>query len=189
MLKKTISYFDFDNQETSETFYFNLSQAELLELELTTEGGYGEFLQKLAEEASLRPADLIKELKFLIKKAYGERSEDGKRFVKSEKLSEDFGFTNAYAALFFELSTNVDSTVEFINGIMPGEVAQKVAEEAAKEASAVNTRPAPTDRLPKRPKPVETVQLDTAAPVLEEKQYSLEELQAELNRRRASGEA
>lgn len=185
MLKKTISYFDFDNQETSETFYFNLSQAELLELELSTEGGYGDYLQKLAEEASLRPADLIKELKFLIKKAYGERSEDGKRFVKSEKLSEDFGFTNAYAALFFELSTNVDSTVEFVNGIMPGEVAQKVAEEAA----AVNTRPVPQDRLPKRPKPVETVELDTAAPVLEEKQYSLEELQAELNRRRASGEA
>lgn len=181
MLKKTISYFDFDNQETSETFYFNLSQAELLELELTTEGGYGEYLQKLAEEASLRPGDLIKELKFLIKKAYGERSEDGKRFVKSEKLSEDFGFTNAYAALFFELSTNVDSTVEFVNGIMPGEV--------AKEAAAVSTRPAPTDRLPKRPKPVETVQLDTAAPVLEEKQYSLEELQAELERRRASEEA
>lgn len=117
MLKKTITYKDYNDIERTEDFYFNLSTAELAEMELTTTGGYGEMLNKIIA-AQDTPA-LIKIFKELILKAYGIKSDDGKRFMKSEELSTAFSQTEAYSVMFMELATDNDAAAKFVNGIIP----------------------------------------------------------------------
>jgi len=125
MLKKTIEYTDYNGVTRKEDFYFNLSKAELIEMELGTDGGYAEMLQKIVD-AQNGPA-IIKTMKELILKAYGEKSADGKHFEKGEELSKRFSQTEAYSMLFMELSTNVEAATEFFNGIMPADLAKAMA--------------------------------------------------------------
>lgn len=117
MLKKTITYNDFNGVERKEDFYFNLSKAELMEMEMGTEGGFAEMIQKVVD-AQEAPS-IIKIFKDLILKAYGEKSADGKRFVKSDELSTAFSHTEAYSILFMELATDADAAAAFVNGIVP----------------------------------------------------------------------
>jgi hypothetical protein len=117
MLKKTITYTDYNGTERTEDFYFNLSKAELMEMEMSTEGGLTEMIQKIVATQNL-PA-IIKIFKELILKAYGEKSPDGKRFIKSDELSTAFSQTEAYSQLFMELATDADAAAKFINGITP----------------------------------------------------------------------
>ena len=117
MLKKTITYTDYDGNERTEDFYFNLTKAEVLELEMSQNGGLAKLLQKIvAEEDTKRIIELFKEI---ILKSYGEKSLDGKRFVKSEDLRNSFTQTEAYSELFMELATNAESATAFVNGITP----------------------------------------------------------------------
>ena len=125
MFAKKITYTDFNDVERTETFYFNLSKAEIAEMQVTTEGGLGEKLQKIID--SKDQAEIFKMFKYLILKAYGEKSEDGKRFVKSAELSEAFSQTAAYDDFFMELGTNSDAAQAFINGIIPKDLPQKEA--------------------------------------------------------------
>lgn len=117
MLKKTITYTDYNGIERTEDFYFNLSKAELLEMEISTEGGYLEYVKKIVE-ANDRPT-IMKTFKDLIFKAYGEKSPDGRRFIKSEELSTAFSQTEAYAIMFMEFTTDSKAAAEFINGVIP----------------------------------------------------------------------
>lgn len=117
MLKKTITYTDYNGVERTEDFYFNLSKAELMEMEMSTSGGFAETVQKIVS-AQDAPT-IIKIFKDLILKAYGEKSPDGKRFIKSEELSNAFAQTEAYSNLFMELATDADAAANFTNGIMP----------------------------------------------------------------------
>lgn len=118
MLKKTISYTDYDGNERTEDFYFNLSKAELGEMELSTAGGMEKMLKSIvADEDGKRMIEIFKDI---ILKSYGVKSLDGKRFIKSAELREEFSQTEAYSNLFIELLTNADKASEFINGIMPG---------------------------------------------------------------------
>ena len=117
MLKKSITYTDYNGTERTETFYFNISKAELMEMELGTTGGYAEMLQRIVETQDA--PSLIKIFKDLIFKAYGVKSSDGKRFIKSQELSEEFAQTEAYTVLFMELATNAEAGAEFVNGILP----------------------------------------------------------------------
>lgn len=126
MLKKSITYTDYNGVERTENFYFNLSKSELMEIELGTTGGFTEMINKIVE-AQDTPS-LVKIWKDLILKAYGEKSNDGKRFVKSNELSEAFSQTEAYSNLFMELATDTDSAIKFVNGIMPAEIASKPAD-------------------------------------------------------------
>lgn len=123
MLKKTITYTDYNGVERTEDKYFNLSKAEIMEMELSTTGGLAEMITKIVA-AQDTPA-LIKIFKNLILKAYGEKSPDGKRFIKSEELSTEFSQTEAYSQLFMELATNADAAAEFVNGIVPGDMAKQ----------------------------------------------------------------
>jgi len=128
MLKKTVTYRDYNDVERTEDFYFNLSKAELLEMELGTSGGLAEMIRKIVA-AQDAPA-IIKVFKELVLKAYGEKSADGKRFIKSEELSEAFSQTEAYSQIFMELATDDKKAAEFVNGIVPAgmsEVANTVA--------------------------------------------------------------
>ena len=117
MLKKTIKYTDYDGNEREEDFYFNLSRAEVTEMELSKEGGMSEYIKKIS--ATKNGPELIKLFKEIIIKSYGEKSLDGKRFIKNQELTEAFIQTEAYSELFVELASNADEAVKFINGIMP----------------------------------------------------------------------
>ena len=122
MLKKVISYTDYDGNERKETFYFNLSKAEIAEMELSTSGGLAQMIQKIIDEKD--HPKIVRIFKDLILKSYGEKSPDGKRFVKSEEISNAFSQTEAYSELFMELASNADAASAFINGIVPADVAE-----------------------------------------------------------------
>ena len=120
MLKKNIKYTDYNGVERNEDFYFNLSKAEITEMELSTTGGLAEMINKVV--AAQDVPSIIKIFKELILKAYGEKSPDGKRFIKSEELSKEFSQTEAYSNLFMELATDAEKAAEFVNGIMPADI-------------------------------------------------------------------
>lgn len=117
MLKKTITYEDFDGNKRTEDFYFNLSKAEILEMEMGISGGMTQMLNKII--AAQDGGRVIKTFKDIILKAYGEKSPDGKRFIKSEEISTAFSQTEAYSQLFMELATNADAAATFVNSIIP----------------------------------------------------------------------
>ena len=117
MLKKTITYTDYNNVERTEDFYFNLTKAELMEMEMGAVGGLSGMIEKIVS-AKDAPA-IIKVFKELVLKAYGEKSADGRRFIKSKEISDAFAQTEAYSQLFMELATDADAASEFVNGIAP----------------------------------------------------------------------
>ena len=117
MLKKTITYTDYNDNERTEDFYFNFSKAELTEMELSTVGGLTELIEKIVNTQD--GPKLVKIFKDLVLNAYGEKSADGKRFVKTEEIRNAFAQTEAYSELFMELATDANAASAFINGIMP----------------------------------------------------------------------
>jgi hypothetical protein len=125
MLKKTITYTDYNGSERTEDFYFNLSKAEIVEMEMSITGGMAETIQRIiaAQDA---PA-IIEIFKTLVFKAYGEKSPDGRRFVKSNEIAKAFSQTEAYSQLFMELATNADAASEFINNIIPVDIVKSMA--------------------------------------------------------------
>ena len=117
MLKKTISYEDYDGNKRTEDFYFNLNKAELTEMEMSFSGGLEKTIEKIvAEQDSKRLIEIFKDL---ILKAYGEKSLDGKRFKKGEEIRDSFAQTEAYSELFMELAMNANAAAAFVNGITP----------------------------------------------------------------------
>ena len=124
MLKKTITYTDYNGVERKEDFYFNLTKAEVMEMEMSTSGGLAEMIQRIVA-AQDAPA-IIKIFKDLVLKAYGVKSPDGKRFIKSEEIKKEFEQTEAYSILFMELATDADAAAKFINGIVPADMSQQV---------------------------------------------------------------
>lgn len=125
MLKKTITYTDYNGTERTEDFLFNLNKAELMEMEMGTTGGLAEMIQRIVS-AQDAPA-IMKVFKELILKAYGQKSPDGKRFIKNEELSAEFAQTEAYSQLFMELATDAEAAAAFVNGIIPNDLSQKAA--------------------------------------------------------------
>lgn len=130
MLKKTITYVNYNtNEEITEDFFFNLSKAEVMEMELSTEGGLAEQIKKVV--ATKNAPAIIKIFKDLILKAYGEKSSDGRRFLKEDenghKLYKNFEQTDAYSVLFTELATDDKAAAAFVNGIVPADMAKNAA--------------------------------------------------------------
>lgn len=117
MLKKTITYTDYNGVERTEDFYFNLTKSELVEMELSTEGGLMSKLERLSGDPD--GVEIMKIFKDIILKSYGEKSSDGKRFIKSEEISEAFSQTEAYNTLFMELVTDAEKAAEFAEDIIP----------------------------------------------------------------------
>ena len=117
MLKKTITYTDFDGNERTEDFYFNLTQAELTEMNCSSAGGLQKTIEKIVKEEDGKK--IIEMFKDVILRSYGEKSLDGRRFIKTQEIRDAFSQTQAYSELFMELATNADSASAFINGITP----------------------------------------------------------------------
>lgn len=131
MLKKTITYKDLDGNSLTEDFYFNLTRAELLELEMTEEGGLRDRFAKLAE--SKNPKEMMNAFKMLISLTVGRRSEDGKRFEKSPEITAAFMQSEAYSVLFVELLQDPGAGARFIAGVMPQDLVEKVDVDAVIE--------------------------------------------------------
>lgn len=117
MLKKTMTYTDYNGVERTEDFYFNLTKAEVAEMEMGTSGGLAEMISSIVA-AKDGPA-ILKIFKDLVLKAYGKKTPDGRRFEKSEEISKEFSETEAYSDLYIELATDADAAAEFVNGIVP----------------------------------------------------------------------
>lgn len=169
MLKKTITYEDFNGETVSEDFFFHLSKAELVELELSHEGGLSESLKRIVDAEDGK--GIIAEFKNIILTAYGKRSDDGRRFVKNQQLREEFESTEAYSALFMELVTNTDAAIEFINGVIPAGMAEEAAKVATVDLkqvdkATVTVLPKPEPRILTRKEITEMSQeeLDSLAP-------------------------
>lgn len=124
MLKKTITFTDYNGVERTEDFYFNLNKAEVMEMEMGTTGGFAEMINGIIAAKDV-PA-LINIFKDMILKAYGQKSPDGRRFIKSKELSEEFSQTEAYASLYMELATDDEAAANFVNGIMPKDLVDGV---------------------------------------------------------------
>lgn len=129
MLKKTITYNDYNGVERTEDFYFNLNKAELMKMEMGTKGGMAEMIQRIVS-AQDAPA-IIAVFEDLIQKAYGVKTPDGRGFVKRASDLEEFIATEAYSNLFMELATDADKAAEFVNGIVPADAVPKDANHPA----------------------------------------------------------
>lgn len=117
MLRKKITYVDYNGVSRTEDFYFNLTQSEITEMQLSVNGGIQQMLRRIIDsQDSKRIIEVFKEI---ILKSYGEKSDDGRRFIKSKEISEAFSQTPAFDQLFMELATDADAGAAFINGIIP----------------------------------------------------------------------
>ena len=117
MLKKTITYKDYNGVERTEDFMFNLTKAEILEMQLTKDGGMDAAIKKIVDAKDA--PEIMKVFKDLILKSYGIVSDDGRRFIKSKEISDSFAQTEAFSILFMELATDTDAASAFVNGIVP----------------------------------------------------------------------
>lgn len=120
MIKKTITFVDYEGNERTEDFWFNLNKAEIMELELLTTGGMEKLIHNIV--SSQDTPSLVQLFKKLILKSYGEKSADGRRFIKNDEMREAFTQTEAYSQLFMELATDADAASAFINGIIPNDI-------------------------------------------------------------------
>ena len=117
MLKKTIEYEDWDGNKRTEDFYFNMSKSELMEMELSTEGGLKNRLERIAKKVDA--PKIMEFFKEFIMKAYCEKSDDGRRLIKRKELAEAFIETPAYDILFMELLSDDEKASAFISGVLP----------------------------------------------------------------------
>ncbi len=119
MFKYSIKYTDYNGVEREEPYFFNLSKAELMEMELSTQAGVEEMIRVMI--ATKDNAKIVKLFKDLILKSYGIKSEDGRRFIKTQQLRDEFEQSEAYSEFFMKLLANEDELqTKFINGVISG---------------------------------------------------------------------
>lgn len=126
MIKKTITYTDYNGNERTEDFYFHLTKAEIAKMEMSTVGGFAEMVNRIVA-AQDQPA-IIEVFEDLIKKSYGVKTPDGRGFDKDPKHLASFIQTEAYSQLFMELATDADAAAKFVNGVVPADLAKQAAE-------------------------------------------------------------
>lgn len=126
MLKKTIKFKDLDGNQLEEDFYFNLSKADFAEMEMgeAKYGGMAAIIEQIvAETDGKRIVELMGEI---VRRSYGKRSADGRRFIKNDEVWEDFRYSDAYSELIFELYTDPNAASAFVRGIVPDELSDKM---------------------------------------------------------------
>jgi len=149
MLKRPIKYKDFDDQDVEEEFYFNISEAEIIELEHEHKGGMSGWLEELVKiEDNKR---LFAELKNIVLLSYGEKSPDGKQFVKSPEIRAGFESHAAYNALMYEIFSDEGNAAAFLTGVFPERVRKEIAENAAKRAAKDAGADSPAEPKPPLP--------------------------------------
>ncbi len=117
MLKREITYEDFNGETVTDIFYFNISKPELIEMEVEYDQGFSSWIQQIIDAKDHKT--LLHQFKTIVLLAYGQKSDDGKRFIKSDQLREEFSQTAAYQALFIELATNDNAASTFLIAVLP----------------------------------------------------------------------
>ncbi len=153
MLKREITYEDFDGNQQTDIFYFNVSKPDLIDLEVGYAEGFGAMIQKVIEEKDHKT--LIKRFKEIVLLAYGEKSEDGKRFIKSDQLREEFSQTAAYEVLFMELATDDNAAANFLKGVLPKDMIGEI-DKAIATTPPITTTTTPTTTTT-TPPPVQNI--------------------------------
>lgn len=153
MIKKNITYVDFNGEERTDPFYFNLSKAELMDIELDYNGNMSTAMNTMLERRDMK--GVLGLLSKLIRKAYGEKSEDGKRFLKNKELEDGFATTDAFSNLLIELVNDEKKLEAFVTGVIPADMREEVEKrmEESREAEA-----------PKKPEP-KVVELPKSDPI------------------------
>lgn len=138
MLKKTIKYTDFDGNERSDECYFNLSKSELTEMEMSENGGFDKYIEKIVETKDTKK--IYQMFKEIVLMSYGEKSYDGKHFVKKKtvdgqtiRLRDEFEQTGAFDELMMELLSDEQASADFVNHVVPKELAENMAKQLAAE--------------------------------------------------------
>jgi hypothetical protein len=141
MLKKTIKYTDFNGDASEEDFYFHLSKAELVEIEMSHKGGLSNSIQTIVDAEDGKT--IMEEFKKIILMAYGKRSADGKRFIKTQEMRDEFVSSDAYSELFMELVTDAAAAANFIQAVIPANMLQEAEKVAAVSQATDMEKPAP----------------------------------------------
>ena len=136
MLKKRITFTDYDGNERSEEFYFNLNEMELTKMNLNADGGsLDKILQKIIDTKDIK--EVIKLFEMIILTAYGEKSMDGRTFIKNDEVRAKYTSSEAYNVLFMELIGDSKKASEFVRGIVPKDLAMAAAAREAERAKMV----------------------------------------------------
>jgi hypothetical protein len=130
MIKKTITYTDFDGNERTEDFYFHLTEQELADWEFSVDGGLSGVLSKIVN--SHDDVKLVQIFKDLLIRSYGEKTPDGRGFIKTKEVLNNFIYTQAFSDIYMELATDDKKASEFINGIIPNSLKEKMNSEDTK---------------------------------------------------------
>lgn len=130
MLKKTITYTDYNGLERTEDYYFNISRSELAVMNYNENGGFTERLQSMLNAKNSKA--IIDVVQSLIEMSYGIKSQDGRRFIKGKEVFDEFKQSPAYSIFLMDLLTNSDSAEEFVKGILPSDLAKEIDIELAK---------------------------------------------------------
>ena len=125
MIKKTVTYTDYNEEQRTETFYFHYTEAEILDMEMSEEGSFVDRIQRIIDAKD--KTALMKLIKKFVIDAYGVKSEDGKRFMKNDELKTAFLECPAYSDIFMEMVTNDEIAAEFVNGVIPSTMKDRVA--------------------------------------------------------------
>ena len=124
MLARKIKYTNLNGEERERTYYFHFSKAEVMEMELSKEGGFEVFIQRIIDTRDQK--ELVKMFRELIQMSYGIKSDDGEQFIKNDQVLNEFIQSEAYSELYMELATDTDAAIEFINGIFPQQIMAEV---------------------------------------------------------------
>lgn len=143
MLKRTIDYVDFEGNKQQETFYFNFSKFELAEMEYSVDGGLSKQMEKIL--AAEKVGQMLGVMKMLVLKSVGVKSDDNKRFVKTDEIAQDFVSSPAFEVLIFDVATDANKAAEFIKGIVPAEFASELDKKSTDSAGAVELSVAPVE--------------------------------------------
>ena len=127
MFKKTITYTDFNGEQRTEDYYFNLSRAELTEMQMSVNGGMTEYLQQIVNSQDNK--EIFAVFKEIIFKSIGEKSVDGKRFIKNDEIRSSFEQSEAYSELLVELMSDADKAADFVNALIPDQLQEEVKNE------------------------------------------------------------
>lgn len=145
MIKKNITYIDFDGEERTDPFYFNLSKAELMDIELDYDGNMSRAMNTMLEKRDMK--GVLGLLAKLVRKAYGEKSGDGKRFLKNKELEDGFATTDAFSNLLIELVNDEEKLRAFVTGVIPTDIRNEVEKKMAEEEKAEEPAEKPTPKL------------------------------------------
>lgn len=137
MLKRTIKYIDFDDVEQEEDFYFNISKPELIELEVDQPGGFGAWMEEVMKAKDNKT--LMAQFKRILLLAVGEKTPDGRNFVKTEEIKAKFASSAAYISLYTEMATDDKAAADFLLGTLPRDMVVESRKKIDDARGAVET--------------------------------------------------